>query len=621
LAPLYSLLKKNTHWNWGAEQKASFQSVKNQLTSDALLVHYDPDCDLLLTCDASPYGVGAVLSHHLAKGVERPIAFASRTLAPAERRYSHLDKEALAIIFGLKHFHQYLAGRHFVIYSDHKPLMHLFNASKAIPTMASAWLQRWSLMLSSYDYEIQYRPGSEQANADACSRLPLPDVPTSVPQPAETILVMEHLANTPVSTKQINNWTRQDPLLSKVMHYVLHGWPKQVPTELKPFQNRSTELSVEENCVLWGNRVVIPPQGRKQLLDELHVAHPGMERMKSLARSYFWWPGLDAEIEQKVKHCDPCQTHRKRPPLAPLHPWEWPDRPWSRIHIDYAGPLEGRMLLVIVDSHSKWLDVHVTTSSTSTVTIDKLQVTFATLGIPEVIVSDNGSAFTSQEFGTFLKHDGIKHIKTAAYHPASNGLAERYVQIVKDGLKKISGGTIESRVARLLSRYRVTPQSTTKVSPAELLFGRKLRTRFDLLQPDMAGRVRYKQAKQKENHDASSRQRELHVGMTVYVYNNNGYPDWLPGIIEKQTGPVSYLVKLSDGRTWRRHVDHIRIRTVKETLTDTDSDDIVPFTTAQSPDLTEPANSPNSVSETEQTVPLRRSSRLRKPNPRFSDNV
>ena len=298
-----------------------FQSVKEQITSDALLVHYDPDCELLLSCDASPYGVGAVLSHRLAQGIERPIAFASRTLAPAERRYSQLDKEALAIIFGLKHFHQY-HGRHFVIYSDHKPLMHIFNAYKAIPTMASARLQHWSLMLSSYDYKIQYRPGPEQANANACSRLPLPDMPTSVPQPAETILVMEQLASTPVSAKQIKIWTQFDPVLSKVMQYVLHGWPKQVLAELKPFQNRSKELSVEENCVLWVNRVVIPPQGRKQLLDELNVAHPGMERMKSLACSYFWWPGLDAEIEQKVKHCDPCQTNQKKPPLAPLHPWE-----------------------------------------------------------------------------------------------------------------------------------------------------------------------------------------------------------------------------------------------------------------------------------------------------------
>ena len=101
LAPLYSLLKKNSNWNWGDKQKASFQSVKSQITSDALLVHYDPKCPLLLTCDASLYGVGAVLSHHLAHGVECPIAFASRTLAPAEQRYSYLDKEGLAIIFGL----------------------------------------------------------------------------------------------------------------------------------------------------------------------------------------------------------------------------------------------------------------------------------------------------------------------------------------------------------------------------------------------------------------------------------------------------------------------------------------------------------------------------------------
>ena len=274
----------------------------------------------------------------------------------------------------------------------------------------------------------------------------------------------------------------------------------------------------------------------------------------------------------------------------------------------------------MVDSHSKWLDVHVTTSSTSAVTIDKLQVTFAMLGISEVIVSDNGSAFTSQEFQAFVKQNGIKHIRTTAYHPASNGLAERYVQIVEDGLKNITGGTIESRVVRLLSRYRMTPQSTTKVSPAELLFGRKLRTPFDLLRPDMASRVHCKQAKQKENHDVHSKQRELQVGMSVYVYNNNGHPEWLAGTIEKQTGPVSYVVKLSDGRTWCRHVDHIRIRTVQETYPDTDSDDIVPLTTL-SPDITETTNSPTSVSETEQIVPLRRSSRLRKPNPHHSDNV
>lgn len=116
LAPLYKLLQKNVKWSWGAIEKSAFEQIKKQLTSDSLIVHYDPNAELVLSCDASPYRVGAVLSHHWSEGTERPIAFASRTLAPAECHYAHLDKEALAIIFGLKHFNQYLAGHHFVIF-------------------------------------------------------------------------------------------------------------------------------------------------------------------------------------------------------------------------------------------------------------------------------------------------------------------------------------------------------------------------------------------------------------------------------------------------------------------------------------------------------------------------
>ena len=154
--------------------------------------------------------------------------------------------------------------------------------------------------------------------------------------------------------------------------------------------------------------------------------------MKRLARSYLLWPSLDTEIESKVKSCVACQSNRKMPATAPLRPWEWPHRPWSRVHIDYAGPFLGQMFLLIVDSHSKWLEVHVTSSSTTAVTIDKLKTTFATLGLPEVLVSDNGSASCSDEFQMFSKANGIKHVLTPPYHPASNGLAERYVQTFKE---------------------------------------------------------------------------------------------------------------------------------------------------------------------------------------------
>lgn len=138
LAPLHRLLQKSSAWTWGPDQQKAFDCVKQILSSDRVLAHYDPSLPLILACDASPYGVGAVLSHRLTDGTEKPVAFASRSLGPAEKRYSQLDKEGLAIIFGVKRFHQYLVGRHFTILSDHKPLQHLFKESSGVPTLASA---------------------------------------------------------------------------------------------------------------------------------------------------------------------------------------------------------------------------------------------------------------------------------------------------------------------------------------------------------------------------------------------------------------------------------------------------------------------------------------------------
>ena len=246
---------------WEAEQQKAFQAAKGSPTSDCLLIHYDPSRQLILACDASPYGIGAVLSHRMEDGCDKPIAFSSRTLAPAERQYSQLEKEGLAIIMGVKRFHQYLFGREFTIVSNHKPLQHLFSESKATLVLASAHIRQWSLILAAYNYKIQFKPGSQHNNADMLSWLPLPESPTHIPTPGETILVLDMLHSLPVTAANIKQWTNCDPILSRVRNMIQQGWQFTTHVDFKPYEGRKSELSVHDGCILWGSWMVVPPPG------------------------------------------------------------------------------------------------------------------------------------------------------------------------------------------------------------------------------------------------------------------------------------------------------------------------------------------------------------------------
>ena len=313
---------------------------------------------------------------------------------------------------------------------------------------------------------------------------------------------------------------------------VLQGWIDTTDDQLQPYQRRKDESSVHMGCVLSGSRVVVPPAGHEKILKELHQGHPGITRMKGLARGFVWWPGMDRQLEDLVKSCPNCQLNQKSPAGAPLHPWEWPQRPWTRLHIDYAGPFRGKMFLITVDAYSKWIDAQVVNAATSYKTVEHLRSVFATHGIPAMIVIDNGSAFTSYEFAEFTQKNGIRHIKVSSYHPSSNGMAEGAVKIIKDGLKK-SGNfqSIECCLSRVLFQYRITPHSTTGVSPAELLMGRRIRSHLDLAQPNLTNQIELKQQVQKKYHDKSAKTREFQVGDAVLVQNPTSGPPWLSGHI------------------------------------------------------------------------------------------
>ena len=300
-----------------------------------------------------------------------------------------------------------------------------------------------------------------------------------------------------------------------------------------------------------------------------------------------------------MRGCSHCQENATSPPSVALHPWEFPNKPWSRLHIDYAGPLRGHMFLVVIDAYSRWLEVALVPSANSANTIEKLPAMFATHGIPELIVSDNCTPFISAEFQEFLRKNDIQHCTTAPYHPASNGLAERAVQTLKRGIRGQTGD-INIILSRFLLHYRVTPHSSTGTSTAELLMKRRLRTHLDQLKPDLSKKM---ESKQSRTVDLNTKERSFTVGETVLIHNWAKGPRWLPGVIQKFHGHVNVEVKTAQGNV-HRHIDQIRRRFPMCVSTEHDDECYLPAATKlKSPEM-----------QTEQATPRRLSRPRRQPD-------
>ena len=232
--------------------------------------------------------------------------------------------------------------------------------------------------------------------------------------------------------------------------------------------------------------------------------------------------------------------------------------------------------MLVVDAHSKWLEIFPINAVTTEKTLQLLRNLFASYGLPDQIVTDNGSQFTSSEFQRFTKANGIKHIRSAPYHAATNGEAERCVQTFKKSLKaaKSDPGNLQFKLAQFLLSYRSTPHNTTGLSPAELFLKRPLKTRLDLLCPSVERKVLQNQANQKKHHDAHSKDRSFDIGETVWVANLRGEPKWLRGVIIEQTGPISYRVSVGDD-IWRRHLDQLHPGSIASTDTNTSKSDLI----------------------------------------------
>ncbi|BHF62224.1 hypothetical protein SprV_0200520500 [Sparganum proliferum] len=561
-APLNRLLQKDAPWCWSPDCEKAFAQLKSMLSSDLLLTHYDPTLPIVVAADASNHGVGAVISYTFPDGSEKAIMHASRTLTSAEKNYGQIEKEALALVFAVKKFHKLLYGRHFTLLMDHKPLLSIFGSKKGIPVYSASRLQRWATILLGYDFNIRYCRTTDFGQADALSRLisnqQEPEEDTVIAAISIEDDVRRQLSDAirgiPVTAADIRRATEQDPVLRQAITYVQTCWPTTaLAGVLRQLFLRRSSLSVVDSCLMFAERVVIPSSLRPTVLRQFHAANPGTSRMKSIARSFAYWPGIDGDIDDLVRRCSRCQQAAKMPPRQPPVPWEPPERPWSRVHIDFAGPLNGVSYLILVDAYSKWPEIAPLNPATASATIAFLRRIFSQHGLPEVLVSDNGSQFTSSSFEDFCRQHNIQHLRLPPYHPQSNGQAERFVDTFKRAILKARGErTTDEIVQAFLFSYRTTPNPASPggVSPAEALMGRKLRTTFHALVPTGA---------QPAQTSPVSRSK-LSIGTPVFVRDyRSGFPDWIEATIVAHRGSMLFDVDVGDD-IWVRHHNQIRRR-------------------------------------------------------------
>lgn len=586
--PLDELLKNGIKFKWESMHQESFDKLKSILSSDLVLTHFDPNKEIILATDASKDGMGAALMHRFKDGSLHPIMHFAATFNTAEKNYSQIEKEARALIFGLKRSHFYIAGRRITAHVDHKPLLAIFGSKAGIPVYTANRLQRWALIVMAYDVKFVFIGTNSFGYADVVSRLMSKQ--TKSDEDIVIANVQEHESdeemlsyaiqsaqNLPITFKEIEDNTSSCPVLQEVIKLVkTDRWPqamKQVRNlGVAAYYQCRNDLKIAHNCLFRGEQIIIPTNLRPQIITELHKGHPGVCRMKLLAADKVYWPNITQNIEETVKNCETCAKVAKAPIKCTLKPWPMPTAPWTRVHLDYAGPINGFYFLVIVDAYSKWPEIIKTTTTTGTKTVEIFADVLARQGLCEVCVTDNGPQFVCQTFEEFCRSQGIKHLSTAFYSPQSNGQAERFVDLLKLGLQKAEGN-LDQKLREFLLTYRYTPSyNLGRKSPFQLMTGRQMRTKLDLLKPGIATDWK-KDEKMEErfNSHHGAKWKEFAVNDEIFYQLKSKLDQWkwVPGIVKSRIGAVVYVLDIvtpTGHRTVKAHANQIKRRHLKNEI-------------------------------------------------------
>lgn len=469
-APLVALTRKGALFQWGQDEQHAFAALKDELTSERIMAHPKSDQAYKLYTDASNFAVGAILAQTDADGVERPVHYISKQLTIGQRKWSAIEREAFAIIYALKKLRPYLQGAVFTVYTDHKPLMSLFQCE-----VKNTRVQRWAMLISEFGPKIEYRSGVNNARADMLSRLPAAIEVASI----QTVL---HTANSGKEQQRIypDQWTMaetSDELDQEEAEYVLLGG--ELYSLLLPYQGASPYP-----------RLLVPPSLQPDLLRKGHeeTGHRGQFSLLRRLQAFTVWPGMRNDVQRYIASCPHCAGNRRNPLKTKPCITETPSRPFERIGVDLTGPFlpsfkGNKYLMNVVDHLTGWAESYpIRDKKATTVWQTLLQEFFPRHGHPDILITDQGTEFNNHIFDEGLRCLRIDHKRTTPYHPQTNGVVERFNRTLKDTLRKLVNNNTaawEEQLGHALWAYRISDSKARGSSPFFLLYGREP-GRYDL---------------------------------------------------------------------------------------------------------------------------------------------
>lgn len=458
VAPLNRLLRKNVKFVWHDEHKTAFENLKKSLINPPVLIYPDFSQPFHLTTDASNDALGAVLSQGEI-GNDKPIAFASRSLNDAERKYSTIEKELLAVVWAVKNFRCYLYGRPFIVYSDHKPLKGAVNIKDT-----TSRILRLRHKLSEYDYKIEYRAGKYNTNADALSRIPNTSVQCLVLTRAQAKNQERN-----VQKKGSNKSTLQE-----IQNIDNNKNSREEINSLDSLSEPDSNIDILTN-----------PEEIKTILRDYHDlplgGHQGFYKTYQRIKRNFRWKGMLCDIKNYIKKCKLCQKNKQgRTFKMPMMITDTPRKPFDKTYMDIVGPLEetnqgNKYILTFEDDLTKFMDAiaipDMEAKTVAKVFVDEIICRYR---IPKILVTDQGSNFTSDMFKQVCKFLKIKKVQTTPYHPQSNGSLERSHKSLMEYLRSFNEEypyTWDDHLRAAMFVRNNSVHTSTKLTPNDCLYG------------------------------------------------------------------------------------------------------------------------------------------------------